>query len=148
MGQALVDRLHLKGRLYTIPGGSVGRKYVDQLCLEVSHLVAGNYPSERLIVFSSVLLQRDRFVRKGIDIRRVIERRLKLWSDEEFDQLVDEAVRCDKTLRFPHTHTGNDSHFVSVFTRLMLQGKIRAAVRWISERSVRRGYSWVTATTL
>ena len=38
-----------------VPGGSVGRKYVEQLSLEVSHLAAGNFPSERLMVFSAVV---------------------------------------------------------------------------------------------
>ena len=34
--------VHLKGNLYTVLGGSIGRKYVDQLSLEVSQLVAKN----------------------------------------------------------------------------------------------------------
>ena len=72
----------------------------------MSHLAAGNYASERLIVFSSVILQRDRMVIKGSDIRRTIERRLKLWSDEEYDQLVDEAIGCDKTIRRRHVLQG------------------------------------------
>lgn len=44
------------------------------------------------MVFSAVLLQRNRMVKKGFDIRRVVERRLKMWSDDEFDPLVEEAV--------------------------------------------------------
>ena len=125
---------HLKGKLYHVPGGSVGRKYVELLSLEVSHLAAGNFPSERLMVFSTVVLQRDRLVRKGLDIRRVLERRLVLWSNEEFDLLVDEAVRCDRTIRV-NIHKVTEDHFVSVFTRLMLHGKTRAAVRWLSDYS-------------
>ena len=37
---------HLKGRLYHVPGGSIGHKYVDLLTVETSHLAVGNYPSE------------------------------------------------------------------------------------------------------
>lgn len=59
---------HLKGRLYHVPGGSIGRRYVDLLSEEVAHLASGNYPSERLMVFSTVILQRTRMVRKGTDI--------------------------------------------------------------------------------
>ena len=74
-------------------------------------------------------------MRKGLDIRRVLERRLVLWSNEEFDLLVDEAVRCgDRTIRV-NIRKVNEDHFVSVFTRLMLHGKTRAAVRWLSDHS-------------
>ena len=125
---------HLNGRLYHVPGGSVGRKYVDLLTTEMSHLAVGNYPSERLIVFSAVTLQRNRMVRKGKDIRRVLERCLTMWTNDEFDYLVEEAVKCDKSTR-AQTPRADDNHLVTVFTRLMLQGKVRAAVRWLSEQS-------------
>jgi hypothetical protein len=65
---------HLKGKLYHVHGGPVGRKYVDQLSIKVSHLAVGNFSSERLMVFSGTVLQRNRMVRKGSDIRRVVER--------------------------------------------------------------------------
>uniref|UniRef100_A0A1X7ULL5 Uncharacterized protein n=2 Tax=Amphimedon queenslandica TaxID=400682 RepID=A0A1X7ULL5_AMPQE len=44
-------------RLYHVPGGSIGRRYVDLLSEEVA---AGNYSSERLMAFSDVILQRTR----------------------------------------------------------------------------------------
>ena len=125
---------NLKGKLYHVPGGSVGRKYVEQLSLEVSYLAAGNFPFERLMVFSAVVLQRNRLVRKGSDIRRVLERRLMMWSNNEFDLLLEEAVKCDRTIRV-NVQRVTEDHFVSVFTRLMLQGNIRAAVRWLSGHS-------------
>jgi hypothetical protein len=127
--------VHLKGLLYTIPGGAIGRKFTDTLSEEVLHLAAGNYPSDRLIVFSSVILQRDKMVKKGCDIRRVIEKRLMLWSEDKFDQLIDNAVRCDKSFHHPPARRDDKDHIVSVFTRLMLQGRVKAAVRWLCEKS-------------
>jgi len=56
------------GNLYVLPGGSVGCHYVDLLELEVRHLAVGNFPSERLLVFCSVIMQRNRMVKKGADI--------------------------------------------------------------------------------
>ena len=35
--------IQLQGKLYSLPGGSTGRKYVDMLKEEVSHLSVGNY---------------------------------------------------------------------------------------------------------
>ena len=89
---------YLKGKLYRVPGGSVGCKYVEQLSLEVSYLTAGNFPSGRLVVFSAVVLQHNSLVRKGSDIIRVLERCLMIWSNNEFDPLIEEAVKCDRTI--------------------------------------------------
>ena len=125
------QRLH-----YTLPGGSIAKRYIDQLTEEIKYLCNGTYPAERVLVFSSVLLQRDRAVHKGCDIRRLLERRLNLWLDGQFDVLLQEAQRCDRALFSSYYSSGNDSdHVIKVFTKLMLQGNSRAAVRWLTERS-------------
>ena len=77
--------VHLSGKLYSLPGGAMGRKYVDHLSKEVSYFSSGTCSSERLLVFSSVILQRHCTIRKGADIRRVIERRLNMWDGERYD---------------------------------------------------------------
>ena len=123
------------GNHYILPGGSIGRKYVDVLTEEVSHLAAGNYPSERVLVYSSVILQRDRMVRKGADVRRLLERRIMLWRQDKFDLLLQEATRCNQALIRGHRSPIDEDAIVRVFTRLMLHGKIKAAVRWATERS-------------
>ena len=123
----------LQGKQYNLPGGAVGHQYVDLLSEEVSHLSTGNYSSDRLIVFSTTILQRDRMIKKTVDIRRVLERRVRMWKNEEFDLLLQEAVRCDKPLRNSRKGDIDKEHIVKVFTRLMLSGKVRAAVRWLSE---------------
>ena len=108
---------HLKGRLYHIPGGSIGRRYVDLLSTEISHLAAGNFPSERVMVFSAVVLQRNRMVNKGADIREVMEKRMERWTNDEFDVLVDEAVACNKAIKI-QAYKEDSDHFITVFTHL------------------------------
>ena len=125
---------HLKGCLYHLPGGSKCRRYVDQLSVEMSHLAVGNFPSKRIMVFSAIILQCNCMVKKGSDIRRVIDERLSKWCNDEFDVLVEEAARCDTTLK-SYTYKTSDDHFISVFSRLMLFGKIKVAIRWLSEQS-------------
>jgi len=127
--------IHHTGNHYILPGGATGRHYVDVLTEEVKQLAAGNYSSERVLVFSAVILQRDRMVCTGSDVRRLIERRLTLWKEGSFDILLQEADRCNCALRRSHTGTLNKTDIVRVFTRLMLQGKVRAAVRWATERA-------------
>ena len=70
--------VHHLGQHYSLPGGSIGKRYIDLLCVELQHLSMGTYHSECVIVFCSVMLQRNRLVRKGCDIRHLLERRMKL----------------------------------------------------------------------
>ena len=124
---------------YDVPSGAVGRRYTEQLSLEVQHLTLSNFPADRVLVFSAVMLQRDRLVRKAVDIRRVLERRLKMWANEEFDTLMNESSRCDKSLHKPRgIRVDDNQHVAQVFSRLMLQGKVHAAVRWASEKGKSR----------
>ena len=73
-------------------------------------------------------------VRNGKDIRRVLERLLTMWTNNEFDYLVEEAVKCEKSIR-AQTPRFDENNLVTVLTRLELQEKVRAAVRWLSEQS-------------
>ena len=127
--------VRLYGRVYAIPGGAIGKKYVGLLSEEVMHVAVGNYPSDRLIVFSAVMLQREKSVRKGKDIRRVLERRMDLWKRSEYDLLLQEAIRCDQSLKSLQKQDFDSDHVVKIFTRLMLQGKVNSAVRWLSEKA-------------
>ena len=52
--------------------------------------------------------------------------------------LLQEAVRCDQFLRNSRhntMHKDSSEHSVTVFTKLMLEGNVRAAVRWLMEHS-------------
>lgn len=101
---------------------------------ESYHFSAGVHPSERLVVFSSTTLQKDRSICKGSDIRRVLEGWLEMWNMEDYDVLVQE-VQCDKSLIQHNKFSKSSSHVSPIFTRLMLQGIIKAAVRWISDHT-------------
>ncbi|KAI5747291.1 hypothetical protein M8J77_013130 [Diaphorina citri] len=72
-------------------------------------------------------------VTKGADIRRLLKKRLEMWNNGHFDELLHEAERCNRQMK-----TGNgdisEDHKVRIFTRLVLQGKLRDATRWITER--------------
>ena len=57
------------GQHYSLPGGSIGKKYIDLLCEELQYLSSGTYHSEWVIVFCAMMLQRERLVCKGCDIR-------------------------------------------------------------------------------
>ena len=125
--------IQLSGSHYTLSGGSVGRRYLDTLIDEANHLAAGNYPSERVLVCGSVILQCDKSVKKGADIRHLLKRRITLWQQDNFYLLLQEAERCDKTFQRTRNRVPNQDAVVQVFSQLVLQGKLKAAVRWATE---------------
>ena len=85
----------LSNKHYDLPRGPCGRRYVDLLNTEIRLLSRGVFPSERVLVFSLTILQRDRTIRKGQDIVRTLNRRMDLWDHDHYDSLIQEAVRCD-----------------------------------------------------
>lgn len=120
------------GSHYNLPRGSCGRRFITMLIEEIQLLVNGSFPSKRLIIFSSVILQRERSVSKTRDIIRSLNRRLDMWRDEKFDLLVQEASRCDRAYNIKRRRPNHPDHVERVFTRLMLHGKVRAAMRWLT----------------
>jgi len=114
------------GRHYSLPGGSIGKKYIDLLNDELLHLVSGNYTSECVVVFCFVMLQRDHIVQKGCDICHLIDRCMTQWREGLFDVLLQEATCCDCSFQNSH-HSSKPASWdqlVWVFTKLMLEGNV------------------------
>ena len=57
-----------------------------------------------------------------------------LWKDEKFDLLLKEACRCDRALCRSKSPKIDEEGVIRVFTKIMLRGKVRAAVHWATER--------------
>ena len=62
---------------------------------------------------------------------------MSMWCDQQFDVLLQEAIRCDQSLRNTHRSSAKNKtdHVIRVFTKLMLEGNVCAAVRWVTERA-------------
>ena len=69
---------HIFGKQYDLPGGAVGREFVDLLTSEVRLLVNNSVVSDRLMMFCPVLLQRNCMVKTGSDVRRLLRRRMEM----------------------------------------------------------------------
>ncbi|KAF6198854.1 hypothetical protein GE061_006877 [Apolygus lucorum] len=121
----------LRGRQYDLPGGSIGDRFVEALANEILSLAQGEHTSERAMVFAAVLLQRNRMIKHAKDIRILLERRLRLWSECEWDILINEAVTLDKKLMNRGYGNGND--ISKIFHSQMARGKVKEAMRKLTE---------------
>ena len=127
--------VRLPKRLYTLPNGNIGRKYGDLLTHELKLIstTAGS-TSEKALVTSRVFLQRDPMIKASKDIRTLIGRLIEDWKENKFDKLLAEAVRCGKKKQI-NQDSLDDKHVSKVFASLMMKGKVRSAMRWLSERA-------------
>ena len=131
--------VRLSFRRYDLPNGNVGRKFVETLRIrnEIELMADKKANSERLIVFQILVLQREALVSKTGDIRRLISRRLEMWENGLFDALLHDAEHCEKSFGNGLDKKRREQafdHTERVFHRLMIAGKIRSAVRWVTER--------------
>lgn len=122
----------LDGKLYDLPSSNTtSRKFIHTLADEVDMLTKSQYPSERVLIFTAVLLQRDKNVKQAKDISRLIDRRLKLWTDDHIDILITEAIKSNNSLCIFKNRKKNNDNITHTFTRLILRGKIREALNWL-----------------
>ena len=61
-----------------------------------------------------------------------MKRRIMMCKEEKIDLPLQETLRCDRLLRNTSKKEFSEVH---VITRVMLCGNVRAAVRWLSEKS-------------
>ena len=76
-------------------GGAVGRYFTSILAKEIQALANAEQKSEKSAMLSKLILQKDKKIVKSSDIRRLLRRRMKMWEEDLFDQLIDEAELCD-----------------------------------------------------
>ena len=90
------EAVALQGKQYELPDGRVGTRFVHMLAVELERLAAGRQSSERVFLFSMLVLQRDKLVKKGRDIHPLLTRRLDMWEGGDLQALLREAQRCDR----------------------------------------------------
>ena len=126
--------IRLRGKQYRLPGGALGRQFASMYACEINSLAKGEKKSEIAVCFIPLMLQKDKSFSKTADIRRLISRRMRMWTDGLFETLIQEAEACDKKLPKNGTNMTEDQA-IKIFSRLMLEGKIRSATRFLTERT-------------
>jgi len=119
---------------YDSPSGSVGRRFTSLLADEFDGILSRKCNSERPLVFSMVILQRTRNVRKSKDIKSRISKRLDAWEQGKFDMLVQETERDMKSLLSDKQRGTTFEQRAKIFHQKMLRGDVRGAVRYLTER--------------
>ncbi|KAF6210308.1 hypothetical protein GE061_013412 [Apolygus lucorum] len=124
----------LQGKQYAIPLGNIGRKFVSILTAEITGVVNRTHTSDRIFVLCATVLQREKIVNSSSDIKRAISKRMELWEEGKVDELIQEAIRCDKKIAKKQYKIPSQQQRARVMTRLVSSGRLRDATRWATER--------------
>ena len=90
--------------------------------------------SEWFIVFQTVVLKRARHVTASQVIYQRIEKRRDFWGKGKHVMMVEDTLRaCEECLTVAQREETAE-HRVQTYHILVLHGKLRTAVRWITER--------------
>ena len=140
----LIDRAYEKivrsrKNLFKLPSGKAGRDFI----VEWSRVLNGyvnKTPLERIAIkcfmtMPGLLLQKPSRKSKSKDHSTALERRLCLWKDGKIEELMREFGEIQSNL----DNNGNKRRTVEQtakrFAKLVFEGKIKSALRFLSENS-------------
>lgn len=110
---------------YELPKGSVGRSFLEELSTIIEGIKKRHWNSERMVVFCTVSGSKA--------IRQRITDRIKLWKEGEWEALVEDTVLTNTRQRAGDSNA-TEEQIRSTYCRLLHQGKVREAVRYLTGR--------------
>jgi len=123
--------------LFMVPFGRAGTEFVNRLSnLFNCYGTVSALECIAALVMPALLLQHPHSHSKSRDHLACLERRLPLWKDGNILTLLEEGSIIQKCL--PSCGGSNSSspeNTAWVFARLMFQGKVKAALRCLSNQS-------------
>ena len=123
--------------LFSIPSGQQGKKVIQLLSEWLSHY--NNNTSFQgialkvFMVISALMLQKPSAKSKARDHVKILSRRLELWQAGELLELIREGKIIQSKLVTAKRRSPED--IAQIFSKLMLQGKVSAALKFLDESS-------------
>jgi len=135
---AYAETVHWRRNVFLVPSGAVGKEFITELArLIQSYAEASTLESIAIraaMVMQTLLLQKPHGKATSKEHVRCLERRLSIWKRGTIDELVREGRTIQHRLRQGKRQVSQDG-LAQVFSRLMLQGKVKSALRFLSEQS-------------
>ena len=123
-----------KKNLFTLPSGRSGKDFITELKYLVDHFNNQSQLStislNALMIMIPLLLQKPSKRSKTSDHVRYLTKRLALWKQGEINTILREGMAIQKALTSRRSKT-NPDNARKVFVKLMFQGKVASALRWL-----------------
>ena len=120
--------------IFKLPSGKAGKEFLNILT-ELFNSFNVSSPLEPIamkviMIVGPILLQKPSQNSKTKDHVLFLEKRIKLWRNGQLSELMRECQTIQKRLI---KNKPNKEHCERVFVRLMLRGRVSAALKWISK---------------
>ena len=102
---------------------------------EIETFVKTNISPERLLVFPCLILQKDLKVFTGRIIKDMIDNRLDLWQQYQFDTLLRMFLRCKKGRGHSSQPTSTDDENANIFAWTIRDGNVRGVLSVLTQKS-------------
>ena len=120
---------------FLVPYGKVGREFIDQL---TQHIAEWNNAShaqhialKAAVVLLATVLQKPSIKSKAKDHQESLTKRLALWKEGEIESLLRQGRSIQK--RVLKTKRAKPPDKAKIFSKLVMQGQINSALRYLSE---------------
>jgi hypothetical protein len=122
--------------LFLVPTGAIGQQFIEEVSKTVNYFTSSSALEEvaltMVMIMPALLLQKPSKKSKTKEHKVYLEKRLKWWVNGDLDLLVREGEAIQDRLA---KSKASKDHSEKVFVRLMLQGKVSAALRWIGSQA-------------
>ena len=119
---------------YDVPAGRVGRIFIDALAKELEGVEGGRWNSKRFTVFQAVVLQRTADICRARGIQQPVKRRIIDWHADQYRMIIEDTTRTIHAMVSKVARRMSEEAISKTFTSLVLKGKIRTAVRFVTLR--------------
>jgi hypothetical protein len=120
--------------MYNPPKGGLGHRVVSTLAKEFGGVRERKWNSERTLIFAACVLHKSLGVIRSRNIKRRVERRLQLWTDGHYDALVQDIIGEAMRGAGSGRGTADKDIIARKYNSMVLDGKLRAAVRFATNR--------------
>ena len=132
------ETVHWRRNLFKVPTGKSGKALVRELARMFQAYADGSalesIALQAAMVMPALLLQKPHPKSKAKEHTQHLERRLQLWLEGNIDSLMDEGRTIQ--LQFTRSHSTKEisaQQTARTFAKLMMEDKVRAALRLIAE---------------
>ena len=141
-----------KKNLFKLPSGNAGKNYIQELTRLIEIWNADSKPMSDIaiklsMIMPAILLQKPSRKSTAKQHGEYLRKRLDLWKNGQFDQLMIEARLIQKDVSRVKPNFDSLEHLAKTFTKLMWEGRVNAALRLL-DREASLGIAELTGDTM
>ena len=139
---AYAQVVHWRPNLFTVPSGACGKKFIAELTRFFNAFAMESdlesIALKAAMTLPSLVLQKPHAKSKTREHASCLQRRLSLWEKGDISNLLKEGRALQKSLvssQPPKRGTSDESSTARKFSKMMMEGRVRAALKLLSDKS-------------